>query len=90
MSDKSLLHQGLSESEFYGDLVYISKKIDGTNNFPAQFGKIISHYKTSGNNINALRHSACLVVNLIMVDNFAILFNCMPAGPTSVSMMVPI
>ena len=45
MSDKSLLHQGLSESEFYGDLVYKSKKIDGTNNFPTQFGKIISHYK---------------------------------------------
>ena len=30
---KSLLHQGLSEPEFYGDLVYKLKKIIGTNNF---------------------------------------------------------
>ena len=30
---KSLLHQGLSEPEFYGDLVYKLKKIVGFNNF---------------------------------------------------------
>ena len=43
---KSLLHQGLSEPEFYGDLVYKLKKIVGSkNNFSAQFIKIISHYK---------------------------------------------
>ena len=34
---KSLLHQGLSEPEFYGDLVYISKKNVGSNNFSVQF-----------------------------------------------------
>ena len=38
----SLLHQGLSEAEFYGDLVYKFKKIVGTNNFSAQFINIIS------------------------------------------------
>ena len=42
---KSLLHQGLSEPEFDGDLVYKLKKIVGSNNFSAQFIKIISHYK---------------------------------------------
>ena len=42
---KSLLRQGLSEPEFYGDLVYNLKKIVGSNNFSAQFIKIISHYK---------------------------------------------
>ena len=42
---KSLLRQGLSEPDFYGDLVYKLKKIVGSNNFPAQFIKIISHYK---------------------------------------------
>ena len=42
---KSLLHQGLSEREFYGDLVYKLKKIVGSNNFSPQFIKIISHYK---------------------------------------------
>ena len=30
---KSLLHQGLSEPEFYGDWVYTLKKIFGSNNF---------------------------------------------------------
>ena len=30
---KSLLHHGLSEPEFYGDLVYNLKKIVGSNNF---------------------------------------------------------
>ena len=42
---KSLLRQGLSEHDFYGDLVYKLKKIVGSNNFSAQFIKIISHYK---------------------------------------------
>ena len=30
---KSLLHQGLSEPEFYGDLMYKLKKIVGSNSF---------------------------------------------------------
>ena len=30
---KSILHQGLSEPEFYGDLVYKLKKIVASNNF---------------------------------------------------------
>ena len=49
---KSLLHQGLLEPDFYGDLVYKLKKIVGSNNFSAQFIKIISHYKKIGYNIN--------------------------------------
>ena len=52
---------------FYGDLVY-KLKIVGSNNFSAQFIKIISH-KNIGYNINALQHSACLVVSPIMVGN---------------------
>ena len=85
---KSLLHQGLSEPDFYGDLVYKLKKIVGSNNFSAQFIKIISHYKKIGYNINVLQQTACLVVNPITVD-FAFLFNCTPVGRTSDSMMVP-
>ena len=42
---KSLLRQGLSEPEYYCDLVYKLKRIDGSNNFSAQFIKIISCYK---------------------------------------------
>ena len=86
---KSLLHQGLSEPEFYGDLVYKLKKIVGSNNFSAQFIKIISHYIKIGYNINVWQQTACLVVNQITVGNFAFLFNYTPVGRTSDSMKVP-
>ena len=86
---KSLLRQGLSEPEFYGDLVYRLKKIVGSNIFSAQFIKIISHYKKIGYNINTLQQTACLVVNPITVGNFAFLFNCTPVGRTPDSMTVP-
>ena len=62
---KSLLRQGLFEPEFYGDLVNKLKKIAGSNNFPAQFIKIISHYKKFSYNIYVLQQTACLVVNPI-------------------------
>ena len=58
--------------------MYKLKKIVGSNNFSAQFIKIISHYKKIGYNINVLQQTACLVVNPITVGNFAFLFNCTP------------
>ena len=58
---KTLLHQGLSEPEFYGDLVYKFKKIVGRVDFSDQFRKIIVRYKRIGYNINIMRQSACLV-----------------------------
>ena len=42
---KPLLHQGLSEPEFYGDLVYKFKQIEGRADFSDQFRKIIVRYK---------------------------------------------
>ena len=42
---KTLLLQGLSEPEFYGDLVYKFSKIIGKNDFPYHFKKIIVCYK---------------------------------------------
>ena len=87
---KSLLRQGLSEPDFYGDLVYKLKKIVGSNIFfKVQFIEIISHYNKIGYIINVLQQTACLVVNQITVGNFAFLFNCTPVGRTSNSMMVP-
>ena len=85
---KSLLRQGLSEPEFYGDLLYKLKKIVGSNNFSAQFITIISHYKKIGCKIYVLQQTACFVVNPIIVGNFAFLFNCTPVGRTSDSMTV--
>ena len=55
---KSLLPQGLSEPEFYGVLVYKLKNNVGSNNFSAQFIKIISHYEKIGYNINVLQQTA--------------------------------
>ena len=60
---KSLLHQGLSEPEFYGDLVYKFKKIRGMTDFSDQFRIIIMRYKRIGYNVNVMRQSACLVIN---------------------------
>ena len=77
---KSLLQQGLSEPEFYGDLVYKFRKIYACNGFSTQFRKIILRYKNIGYNINVIRQTACMVVNPITVNNFASLFNCTPAG----------
>ena len=79
---KFLLREGL-EPELYGDLVYKLKKIVGSNNFSAQFIKIISLYKKIGYNIDVLQQTEFLVINLIMVGNFAFLFNCMPVDRTS-------
>ena len=76
----SLLCRGLARPEFYGNLLYKLKMIVGSNNFSAQFIKIISHYKKNGYNINVLQQSICLIVNPITVDNFASLFNCTPVG----------
>ena len=83
------LRPGLSEPEFYGDLVYTLKKIFGSNNFSAQLIKIIFNYKKICYNINVLQQTACMVVNPITVGNFAVLFNCTPVGRTSDSMVVP-
>ena len=86
---KSLSCQGLSEPEFYGDLVYKLKKIVGSNKFSAQFIKIIFHYRQIGYNINVLQQTACLVVNPITVGSFAFLLNFTQVGQTSDSMTVP-
>ena len=81
---------GMAEAQLQLQLLVNKlKKIVGSNNFSAQFIKIISHYKKIGYNINVLQQTACLVVNPITVGNFAFLFNCTPVGRTSDSMMVP-
>ena len=47
---KTLLLQGLSEHEFYGDLVYKFRKIIGKNDLPYHFKKIIVRDKKIGYN----------------------------------------
>ena len=87
---KTSFTKGLSEPEFYGDLVYKFKKLIGRKDFPFQFRKIITRYRRIGYNLNVMRQPALLVFNPIMIDNYAAFFNCMPVGRASDSMMAPI
>ena len=72
---KTLLLHGLSESEFYGDLVYKFRNIIGKNDFAYHFKKIIVRYKQIGYNIDVLPQTAFLVVTQIKINSFAYLFN---------------
>ena len=51
---KALLHQGLWEPDFYGDLVYKFKKIVRRADFSNRFRKIILRYKRIGYNIDIM------------------------------------
>ena len=57
--------------------------------FSDHFRKIILRHKRIGYNLNVMRQSACLVINPITVDNFALLFNCTPVDRASDSVMAP-
>ena len=82
-------NQGLSEQQFYGDLVNKFKKIIGRTDFSDQFRKIIICHKGNGYDLNVMRQPACLVINQITFDNFAALFNCTPVDRASDSLMAP-
>ena len=88
VSLKTLLQQGISEPDFYGDLVYRFRKIIGKSNFSEQFRKLINRYKRIGYNLDIMRQTACLVVNPIIVDGYASFFHCTTAVRASDSMMV--
>ena len=83
------MRQGLSEPEFYGDLVHKLIRFLALIIFQCSSFKKNSHNKKIGYNINVLQQTACLVVNPITVGNFVFLFDCTPVGRTSDSMTVP-
>ena len=56
---RSLLQQGLSEPELYGDVVYKFRKIVGKPEFSDQFKNIMIRYKRIGNNVDVMRQSVC-------------------------------
>ena len=57
--------------------------------FSDQLRKIKMRYKRIGYNLNVMRQSECLVINPIMVDGYAALFNWTPVDRASDSMMAP-
>ena len=83
------MHRGLSEPEFYGDLVYKFKKIVGRADFADQFGKVVVRCRRVGCNVDVVRRSACLVFGPVAVGGFASLFGCAPVGRASGSVMAP-
>ena len=88
----SLLHQGISEPDFFDDLVYKFKKIMVRTDLSDQFRKVIIRYKRIGYDLNVMRQSAWLVIIPITVDNFDnfdALFNSMPVDLVLDSMMAP-
>ena len=85
----TLLHQGLSEPEFCGDLVCKFKGIVGRVDFSGRFGGIIVRCKRIGYDVNVVRQSACLVFGPFVVGGFASLFGCAPVGRASGSVMAP-
>ena len=82
VSLKTLLQQGLSEP------VYRFRKIVGKSNFSEQFRKLIKSYKGIGYSLEIMRQTACLVVNPIIVDGYASIFNCTTAFRTIDSMTI--
>ena len=75
VSLRVLLQQGTSDPEFYGVFVYRIRKNVGKPYFAEQFRKLINRYKRIGYNSYINRQTACLVVNPITVDSYALLFN---------------
>ena len=70
------MQQGISNPEFFGDLVYKFKKIIGNPNFSDLFKHIAKRFKRAGYILDILRQTACLVFNPIMVEGYAALFSC--------------
>ena len=83
VSLRNLLQQGISEPEFYGDLIYRIRKLVGKLNFSEQFRKLIDRYKRIGYNPYVMWQTSCLVINPTSVDSYASLFNCTMAGRAS-------
>ena len=67
-------------------LVCRIRKIVGKSNFSEQFRKLTNQYKRIGYNPYIMRQTACLIMNPIMVDDYASLFNCTAVVRASDSM----
>ena len=66
VSLKTLLQQGISEPEFYGDLVYRFRKIVGKSNFSEQFRILIKRYKRIGYSLDIMRQTYLSTQSLLM------------------------
>ena len=87
VSLKKLMQQGISNPEFYGDMVYKVKKIIGNPNFYNLLKRIVNRFKRAGYSLDIMWQTACLVFfNPIMVEGYAALFSCTAVVQASDSM----
>ena len=80
VSLRKLLQQGISEPEFYGDLVCRIRKLVGKSNFSEQFRKLINRYKRIGYIPYVMRQTKCKVINPTSVDSYVSLFKLHDGG----------
>ena len=74
---RKLLQQGISEPEFYGDIVYGIRKIMGKSNLSEQFRKLINRYKRVGYSpyiLKAIRNATFIFVFFLIYCN--VLYIC--------------
>ena len=82
---KKLLQQGISNPEFYGDLVYeVQKKTLRTSLIFKK--KRVNSFKKVGYNLNIMQQIACLVFNPMMDESYDVLFCCTVEDQVSDSM----
>lgn len=77
---KTLLRQGISHPEFYGDVVYKLRKIYNHDLFNVLFTKHMKKFVRKGYDPSILQRTACLVINPFTVGNHAFLFHCAMTG----------
>ena len=73
---KSLLRQGISHPEYYGDVIYRLRKIIGHVHFDNLFVKRIKKFLKKDYDPLILQRTSCLVVDHSTIDNYTFLFGC--------------
>ena len=71
---KTMMKNGISHPEFYGDVIYKLRKIRGHANFEHLFCKCIQTFIKKGYDPVALQHTSCLMVDPSTVDRYASFF----------------
>ena len=61
------MSQGISNPEFYGELVYKFKKIIGNPYFSDLFKRIVNRFQRAGYTLDIMRQIACLGFIPIMI-----------------------
>ena len=67
---------GIAHPDFYGDLIYKLRKINGSSSFSTLFVKLIKSFIKRGYKHDILQRTSCLVIDPFTVGHYAFLFNC--------------